>query len=216
VLTDFGSPPGYEAIIGAPLLLDADMELSLATKTLRFFRPSNCGDVSLAYWDEGAMELAFEADNDPSPNPQFTVLVNGKKMRAIIDTGTESSVIALEAAQRAGLKLDAPGVRRVGDSKGIGTGRVARWSTTFDTFQIGDELVRNAHVDVIDWKGHVDILLGADFLRAHRVLIAMSQKNLFFLHRRRAVRPAQKSRAMAHPGSRGGQCRCPDGPWLHV
>jgi predicted aspartyl protease len=179
VLTEFADPPAHDAIIGAPLLLQADLELSLATKQLRFFRPSNCSGVSLAYWDEAAMVIPFETSNDRSPNPQFTVLVNGKKMSAVIDTGADSSVIGLKAAQRAGLVLDAPGVSRASDSIGVGAKRVTGWNTTFATFQIGDELVRNAQVGVIDWKGQVDILLGADFLRSHRVLIAMSQQKIY-------------------------------------
>lgn len=179
VLAGFGVPPTYDGMIGAPFLLQADMEISLATKKLRFFRPSNCGDAHLAYWDEAAMEIPFEANNDPSPNPQFTVLVNGKKMRAMIDTGADATVIGLAAAQRAGLALGAPGVTRDGESEGIGTKRVARWRTSFATFQVGDEIVRNAQVGVIDWDGHVDVLLGADFLRAHRVLIAMSQQKIY-------------------------------------
>lgn len=179
VLAEFDAPPAYDALIGAPFLLQADLELSLDTKKLRFFRPSNCGDAFLAYWDEAAVVVPFEPSNDPSPNPQFTVLVNGKKMRAMIDTGTGSSVIGLKAAQRAGLVLDAPGVRRASDRVGFGARRVSGWHTTFATFQIGDEVVRNAQVGVIDWNGHVDILLGADFLRSHRVLIAMSQQKIY-------------------------------------
>ncbi|MBD8530805.1 MULTISPECIES: aspartyl protease family protein [unclassified Massilia] len=179
MLADFGDPPAYDAIIGAPFLLQTDMELSLATKKMRFFQPSNCSGASLAYWDEAAMEIPFEANLDQSPNPQFSVLVNGKKMRAMIDTGAASTVIGLAAAQRAGLRLDAPDLTRLGDSIGIGARRVTHWSTSFATFQIGDEIVRNAQVGVIDWKGHVDILLGADFLRAHRVLIAMSQQKIY-------------------------------------
>lgn len=179
MLGESGAPPAYDGIIGAPFLLQADMEISLATKKLRFFRPSNCGGAHLAYWDEAAMEIPFEANNDPSPNPQFTVLVNGKKMRAVIDTGADTTVIGLAAAQRAGLMLGAPGVTRDGESEGAGGKRVARWSTSFATFQIGDEIVRNAQVGVIDWDGHVDVLLGADFLRAHRVLIAMSQQKIY-------------------------------------
>jgi predicted aspartyl protease len=179
VLADFGDPPAYDAIIGAPFLLQADMELSLATKKMRFFQPSNCGGASLAYWDDAAMEIPFEANNDQSPNPQFSVLVNGKKMRAMIDTGATTTVIGLAAAQRAGLLLDAPGLTRMGESIGIGAKRMTHWSTIFATFQIGDEIVRNAQVGVIDWNGHVDILLGADFLRAHRVLIAMSQQKIY-------------------------------------
>ncbi|MGJ9417065.1 retroviral-like aspartic protease family protein [Massilia sp. CMS3.1] len=179
VLADFGVPPPYDAIIGAPFLLQADMELSLATKELRFFRPHKCGDSFLAYWDPAAMEIPFETSPDRSPNPRFTVLVNGKKMRAMIDTGATTTVIGLKAAQRAGLKLDAPGVTRLSDAVGIGTNRVPRWSTTFDTFQVADETVRNAEVGVIDWDDHVDIVLGADFLRAHRVLFAMSQRKIY-------------------------------------
>jgi clan AA aspartic protease (TIGR02281 family) len=179
VLTDFGNPPEFDAIIGAPFLLQTDMEISLATRELRFFRPSNCGDRFLAYWDPAAIEIPFEATRARDPNPRFTVLVNGKKMKAMIDTGAATTVIGLSAAKRAGLKLDTPGVTRQGESVGIGSARVAKWNTTFDTFQIGQETVKNAEIGVLDWDGSVDILLGDDFLRAHRVLFAMSQRKVY-------------------------------------
>jgi predicted aspartyl protease len=179
VLTDFGSPPSYDAIIGAPFLLQTDLEVSLATRELRFFRPSNCKDRFLAYWDPKAIEIPFEGSSTRGPNPRFTVLINGKKMKAMIDTGAATTVIGLNAARRAGLKLGTPGVTRGPDGSGIGSARVARWNTTFDTFQIGEETVRNAEIGVIDWDGNVDILLGDDFLRAHRVLFAMSQRKIY-------------------------------------
>ncbi|KQQ87427.1 aspartyl protease family protein [Massilia sp. Leaf139] len=179
VLADFGFAPSFDAIIGAPFLLQADMELSLATKELRFFRPTGCSDRFLAYWDEAAMEIPFEGNSGRSPNPQFTVLINGKKMRAMIDTGAASTVIGRKAAERAGLKLDGSGATRLGDSAGIGAERVAHWSATVETFQIAEETVKNAEIGVLDWDGGVDILLGADFLRAHRVLFAMSQQKIY-------------------------------------
>ena len=179
VLTDFGHPPSYDAIIGAPFLLQTDMEIALATKELRFFRPSNCNDRFLAYWDAAAMEIPFEQSSPRDPNPRFTVLVNGKKMKAVIDTGAATTLIGLNAARRAGLKLDTPGVKRQGEASGIGNARAAKWNTSFDTFQIGTETVKNAEIGVVDWEGSVDILLGDDFLRAHRVLFAMSQRKLY-------------------------------------
>ena len=180
VLADFGAPPSYDAIVGAPFLLQADMELSLATKKLRFFRQSKCADSFLGYWDPAAIEIPFERSTERDPNPQFTVLINGKKMRAVIDTGASITLIGMRAAERLGLKLDAPGMTRLSDAVGIGTDRVARWSTMFDSFQIGDEIVRNAQVGVIAWDDdRVDVVLGADFLRAHRVLFAMSQRKIY-------------------------------------
>lgn len=179
VLTDFGSPPAYDAIIGAPFLLQSDLEISLATKEMKFFRPFDCKNHFLAYWSPEAIVLPFEYGSDSSPNPRFTVMINGVKMVAIIDTGAATTAITLRAAKRAGLRLDAPGVTRMGVAYGVGDHKAARWRTSFDTFQIGDETVRNAEVSVIDYDNDIDVLLGDDFLRSHRVLFAMSQKKIY-------------------------------------
>jgi predicted aspartyl protease len=180
VLHDFGHAPSFDGIIGAPFLLQADLEFSLAEKQIRFFRPVDCKKNFLAYWDPNAVVLPFERHDGRSPNPHFTVLLNGKKLNAMIDSGASTTVVTLSAAKRAGLKLDAPGVERAGYSVGVGDTQVARWVTVFDTLQLGEETIRNAHVGVIDADLYdVDLLLGADFLRAHRVLFAMSQEKLY-------------------------------------
>lgn len=69
--------------------------------------------------------------------------------------------------------------------------------TVFDTLQLGAETIRNARVGVIDADLHdIDVLLGVDFLRSHRVLFAMSQKKLYIsyiggepLGQRRGIEP---------------------------
>jgi hypothetical protein len=183
VINDFGAAPSFDGLLGAPFLLQTDFEISLAEKQVRFFRPQNCGKRHLAYWDPEATVIEFEHSFSRSPNPQFTVLLNGKKVNAIIDSGAAITVVTLDAAKRAGLKLDAPGVTRLGDASGIGADRVARWVTHFDTLQLGNETIRNADVGVIDADlGGIELLLGADFLRAHRVLFAMSQDKLYITY----------------------------------
>jgi len=197
VLHDFGIPLSYDGILGAPFLLQADFEIALAEKQVRFFRPKNCGDSHLAYWDKNAVVIPFEYSDKRSPNPEFTVLLDGKKLRAIIDSGASTTSVTLHAAKRAGLKLDAPGVERAGESVGIGDARVARWVATFGTLQLGNETIRDAQVSVIDTDlGGIDLLLGADFLRAHRVLFAMGQRRLYVsyiggepLGQRRTIEP---------------------------
>jgi len=180
VLSDFGAAPSYDAILGAPFLMQADLEISLASKELKFFQPINCADDHLGYWDPAALAVPLEANINHSPNPPFTVLVNGQKMRAIIDTGAQVSSISLAAARRAGLKLDAPGVKRAADIVGVGENRMTRWHTVLETFQIGEETIRNADVSVTEGLDSIDVLLGADFLRSHRVLFALSQRKLYF------------------------------------
>ncbi len=180
VIGDVAVPPDFDAIVGTSFLLQTDLEFSLATGELRFFRPNHCRKSFLAYWDPAAVEIPFVPDWRPDRSPEFIVMLNGKRMRAIIDSGADTTVVKLAAAKRAGLKLDAPGVERDGHIVGIGKERVARWSASFETLQIGGELIHDAQVGVIDADHlHVDLLLGADFLRAHRVLFAMSQHKLY-------------------------------------
>jgi predicted aspartyl protease len=182
VVGDMGSAPSYDAIVGAPFLLQADMELSLAEKKMRFFRGANCNRThNLGYWGDNIFEIPFERHFDKSPNPHFTIEVNGEKMEAMIDSGAQTTSIMSSAAKRAGLKLDAPGSAKLGYSEGVGTDRVARWSTIVERMQIGGEQVQNAEIAVLETSpvSGVDILLGDDWLRAHRVLFAMSQKKLY-------------------------------------
>ncbi|WP_288378611.1 retroviral-like aspartic protease family protein [uncultured Massilia sp.] len=205
VIHDFGVPPAFDGLVGAPFLLQSDFEISLAEKELRFFRPRNCGGRFLAYWDQDAVVVPFESSWSSSPNPQFTVLLNGKKLNAVIDSGASVTSVTLDAARRAGMKLDAPNVERLGESAGVGDTRVARWGATFDTLQIGGEIIRNAAVGVLDASfGDIDLLLGADFLRAHRVLFAMSQRKLYIsyvggepLGQRRGIEPWMQKEAEA-------------------
>jgi predicted aspartyl protease len=205
VLGDTGNTPSFDALVGAPFLLQTDLEFALADKQLRFFRPSNCDDKSfLAYWDPNAIEIPFEYHRDSSPNPHFTIEVNGKRLDAIIDSGAAVTTIDSQAAKRAGLKLDAPGVVRLGDLTGIGDMHIAHWSTIVDRISIGPETIRNAEIGVMETDGQldVDVLLGADFLRAHRVLFAMSQKKLYVSYlggdvfkQRRSIEPWMQQEA---------------------
>lgn len=183
VVGDTGSAPAFDAIVGAPYLLQADMELALADKEIRFFRPLGCDKSWLAYWSRDAVVIPFEENqvSNRPVNPPFTIEVNGQKMKAIIDSGADLTVIDAHAAQRAGMHVDGPDVVHAGTSSGVGARRVDTWHARFATIKIGDEVIRDGDVMLMDTKGQldIDILLGQDFLRTHRVLFAMSQKKIY-------------------------------------
>jgi hypothetical protein len=99
----------------------------------------------------------------------------------MIDSGAAVSSITSDAAKRLGIPFDTPGVTRGGDLVGIGNYTTSRWFVTVKRFQIGDETVENAEMAVEDsGMNSAHVTLGADFLRAHRVLFAMSQTKLYF------------------------------------
>jgi len=181
VLTSFGNTPIYEGILGAPVLFQTDMELSLATKELTFFVPERCGDTSLGYWGANVQSVPLRRHNQNHMNPHFLVRINGVEMEAMIDTGAVVSLISTDGAKRAGIDINAPGVKRAGDLVGLGNYSVSRWLAPVKSFQIGEEVVENAEIAVENsGMDGAYVTLGADFLRAHRVLFAMSQNKLYF------------------------------------
>lgn len=180
VLGKTGPMPSYDGIVGVPFLLQTDLEFNLAEKKLNFFRGFGpaCKTTYLAYWDPAAVVLPFERSS--APNPRFTVLLNGRKFSAVIDSGAPVSGISRDTAEAIGLDLNGPGVEKLGEASGIGAERVARWAATVDKLEIGNEAITRARLDVFDGNPGADLVLGADFLRSHRVLFAMSQQKLYF------------------------------------
>jgi predicted aspartyl protease len=177
--------PAFDALVGAPFLLQADMEFDLRAKHMKFFRPLNCDrDTALNYWKEEAVVVPFEFTRSTSPNPHFTVVVDGKEMDALIDSGAHRSFLTLAAAKRLGIDVKGAGVTRLGYSGGVGSDRAARWTTPVKTVQIGGETIKDAELGIIDVQGQVggELYLGQDFLRAHRVLFAMSQRKVYMAY----------------------------------
>jgi predicted aspartyl protease len=184
VIGDSAARGGPDAVVGADLLLRTDMELSLAGKYLRFFGPSgDCTNTHLAYWDRDAMAVPFTGKESNSNKPLFMVMVNGVELTAQIDTSAAHSVLTRHGAERAGIRFDAPGIRHGDKVKGFGDEALETRLATFDTFTIGDETIKHADLMIVDdspqGRSTVDMQLGLDFLRAHRILFAMRQKRLY-------------------------------------
>jgi hypothetical protein len=129
------------------------------------------------------------------------VEVNGRKVEALLDTGAPMSVVSRPEALRAGAA--APGSPRVVAGKpvhGFGKAKAASYVTRFDSFAIGDETVCNVRLTFADLAaatpteaqtasridrkvvGTPDMLLGANFFRAHRIYAAYSQNRLYFTY----------------------------------
>jgi len=184
VIGETAFTPAYDAIVGAPFLLQADLEFDLRAKHMKFFRPQNCSDTPLNYWKEDTVAVPFEFTRSTSPNPHLKVLVNGKEMDAIIDTGAGRSALTLRAAKRLGIDVKSADVTRVGTTGGIGADRAAFWMAPVKTVEIGGEVIRDAELGIMDVQSDVsiDLFLGQDFLRAHRVLFAMSQRKVYLAY----------------------------------
>ena len=98
----------------------------------------------------------------------------------------------------AGVTPDTPGAVLRGKYGGVGKDLVDSWIGPFASVAIGNTVIRDTRIYFADiYKGATDkggglisrnvvqdqpMLLGADFLNAHRVLIAHSQRKMYFTH----------------------------------
>jgi predicted aspartyl protease len=192
--------PGIDVILGDDFFHNVDVEFDLAHGMVRLFQAKNCDGVSLAYWtNEVTGEVTIEAVNDAQPQIIVPVKINGRQMRALLDSGAASSIMTKGGAAAVGLTPDSPGVVPVGQRRGIGPKSVDAWIGPINTFTIGNENIRDTAIIFGDLfkdasyaaagsrvsrqvAGTEEMLLGVDFLRAHRVLIAHSQRKLYFSH----------------------------------
>lgn len=168
--------------VGANLLFRHDVEIALAGGYLRFFKPSGCFRAHLAYWEPKAVVLPFQ--NDPQRRdrrPWFKVRINGKDIDAVISTLDYHSYIDLYTARRLGLDPDAPGAMEEQSVKSW-YDRVQRvWRVPVPQMSIGSLQVNDFNLRLfnMDRSGEM-LVLGLDFLKRHRVYVAMSQNRIYF------------------------------------
>ena len=217
VVAGEGGSDDIAVFLGDPFFEQVDVEFDLAHNAVRLYETKDCDGVSLAYW---ATESAGEVPIEAGSGIRFTVSVNGKPVRAQLDSGASASVLSKPDAARLGVTPESPGVVSTacvtdGDSKRT----LDSWVGQFESFAIGNERIRNPRIRFADlWKrmtytetgsrlpnrfaGLPDMLLGVDFLRAHRVLVARSQRKMYFTYAGGTVFPGKPSKPcnQASPG----------------
>jgi predicted aspartyl protease len=188
------------ALLGDDFLSQFEVEFDLPHRMLRLFQALDCAGVSLGYWapkDVSVVEM--EAFNPAAPQVVLPVTINGQPVRALLDSGAGRSVLGKSVAARLGVTPDTPGTVSAGQSGGLGPKSVETWRGIFKSFVIGDEMITDTTITFGEiWKdatytppgshlakrveGAEEMLLGADFLLSHRLLIAHSQRKVYFSH----------------------------------
>lgn len=183
-------------VIGSAFFQDIDLELDLAQAAVRLFKSEACRGRSLAYW---AQELASEAPIWIDGPVSVEVMVNGKPLHAILDSGASTTLVDTATAARLGVAQGSPGTQPGRCISGLGKGRSASWSGQFQDFTIGDERIRNPRLHFTDLRGgkydRPEMVLGADFLRSHRVMVARGLRKVFFTYSGGTVFPATPAEA---------------------
>lgn len=180
--------------VGPNALFDFDFEMN--DKAIVFFRPENCArDASLAYWSPGAPFAGLEQGDDKDRRVYVKAELNHHSATALVSSADAATLVNLEFAR--GLGIDPVALGLPSRTAWVGGHKRTMWIGRFDEFALDEEVVRNAHVAIVDLHGAVraanfveergrfrapDLILGGDFLKAHRVLFATSQRRMYFTY----------------------------------
>jgi len=175
-------------VLGQNVFRLGDADYDLANGMISIMRThGDCRKTSLAYWANarGLPYSVIDIDSATVDRPHTTgnAYLNGHEIRVMFDTGAYASGLTLDAARRAGVTPESPGVRPGGDTSGVGRHLIRTWIGPFASFRIGDEQVLNTHLRFgATGERDADMLIGADFFLSHHVLVASSQRKLYFTY----------------------------------
>ncbi len=187
--------PAAQGLLGGNFLLQADMEFDIPGGKVRFFKPKNCSGEQVVYWG-GSYSVAPMLASLSDKVISVRVMVNGKPLRAEMDSGASVSTITSDAARRLNVRVSSPEAPPGDGMLGVAGESIATHVKVFPTFSFGDETIKNAKIEIADlFSGDAEIhlgsnipqalddlpemLLGADFFRSHRIYVAMSQKKVY-------------------------------------
>lgn len=183
-------------VLGEDFFSHYDVDFDLAHSKITFYESHNCDGTDQILWD-GAYSVAdFRPVSMSNSKINMDIQINGQTVRAILDSGAYFSLVETAEAAHLGVTPTSPGSVALGTVGGIGEGRENVWIGNFDNIVIGDETIKHTklrfgdifkHATNTEVGSHIaakidetEMLLGADFLRAHRVLISHSQNKIYF------------------------------------
>ena len=182
-----GTDMGY-GLLGANFLDAVDLDLDLAHGKVTLFKPEHCRKVALAYWIKGGGYNIADMDSVAGNDDRTTYLrvtINGKRLRAVLDSGSYDTLLSRRAAERIGIDLAGRDVKVDDGAIGIGGKAVKTWTVPIDSFSVGTETIHHSQMEVIDGNmgdDRTDMLLGVDFILAHHMYIANSQRKVYFTY----------------------------------
>jgi predicted aspartyl protease len=178
---DFGDDVAL--VLGDDFFQNADIEFDFQSNAVRVYQTKDCEDAALAYWARAATQVPLA----PGGRVQLEIAINGKPVRAVLDSGASRSLLGAAEAEKLGVTPQSAGTTPAGCVGGYGKNAVDSWTAQFESFAIGDEVIRNPRIRFADLERHTGtapagMLLGADFLHSHRVLVSRSQGKLYFTY----------------------------------
>ena len=199
IASDGLDDPDIGIVLGNDILSQFDVEFDLANHALRLFKPEGCTADQLVYWNTPYSLAPLLGTDRDSPSVRASVSLNGQKIAAELDSGAGSTVVDVSVAKRVGVIVDTAVPTQ--PARGMGAAPITVTVGRFNSFALGDEQIGNIRIELIRLVADLQttdldtdtriarsingdtepmMLIGQDFLHAHRVLVANREHAIVF------------------------------------
>jgi clan AA aspartic protease (TIGR02281 family) len=184
-------------LLGSEFLANFSTEFDLEHGVIRLLRPQGCKADQLAYWSTNYSLADLQPVRAEYPEIRLDVLINGKHVAAVLDTGAPVSRLEASSAKRVGVKPITTAEADAGSAHGVAGREFSDWLGLAETVSIGDETIRNVRVRIASMfpqntihptgvsdsiRDPPELLLGFDFLLAHRLLVLPKERAFVFTY----------------------------------
>jgi tetratricopeptide (TPR) repeat protein len=177
------APPNYlnfDGTLGANWLNNFDIEIDPVKNTASFFSHDHC-DGGVIYWPHRDLTVVPFKLVPFEHHITLNLMLNGQKVRAMLDTGAPDTVLSLHAAKTLfGLTPDSPGVEVSGDDLDS-RGRVHKtYRYRFQSLEMGEIGFKNSWITLAEMSDdNQDLILGMHQLHGLHLFFAYKEQKLY-------------------------------------
>lgn len=188
----------HAGVLGEDFLSHWDEEFDPGAGIMRLIVPHDCSGDQVVYWAPAYNMVRFHGRGVWAQLPIADVQINGHDVSAAFDTGASYTLVDSALVKRPGLHPNTE-TATGRNGTGLGPAKFALDTATFDSITIGQETIHNPRLMVADiWsknkeqklgsmiasepEGTPEMLIGADFFRAHHVYLARGQQKMYFTY----------------------------------
>ncbi len=167
-----------DGLLGRDFLSLFDLDLDVPAHRITLYRVRDCAGRFLPWpGDYAAISIAFTAEQAII----VPVTLDGKILRALLDSGASSSLVAAPGIYKLGLDPAILSADPSGQIAGLGSRVLTVHRHRFSGLQVGNQTVETPSlwVEPLRLSPIADMLLGADWLAARRVWISFATRQLF-------------------------------------
>lgn len=170
-------PTSLDGLLGADVLSDFDVELDLRRQSLGLYQKQAC-PTAAPNW--AGPYSSISTGLSPGGRFFFPVQLDGHRLTATIDTGSQLTVLATAAAHAMGVTQAALSRDRSLAMQGVAGDPLSSRIHRFNKLQLGDVVVPNPPIVVADLAlREADLVLGVDLLTSRKFWLSYGSRRIF-------------------------------------